>query len=219
MAHDNVPMSMKVRPATRLAKPIPCPAIVPGSPRSVLDVGCGAGVIGEALDLDPSALACGLDIDMNALEHGRASGAKLRFVCGNGERLPFAARSFDYVVCGVALPYMNIPRALTEMRRVLRPGGYLWASLHPLPFALHDFGRALRMLSWKNLIFRPYVLTNGCTFHLTGRMFRFPLQRKRCESFQTVRSMRLALRHADFEVVEAKRWQWYFTVLAKAPQD
>jgi len=46
------------------------------------------------------------------------------FVDGNAEALPFADRRFD--ACSIAFGIRNVPRidvALTEMHRVLRPGG------------------------------------------------------------------------------------------------
>lgn len=46
-------------------------------------------------------------------------------VDGSGEALPFAAGEFDVVVCYSAHQYMDVRVALTEMGRVLRPGGQL----------------------------------------------------------------------------------------------
>src|SRR5207245_7299416 len=48
------------------------------------------------------------------------------------ELLPFREASFDFVFSRVALPYMHIPKAASEMGRVLKPGGGLWCLLHPL---------------------------------------------------------------------------------------
>jgi SAM-dependent methyltransferase len=39
--------------------------------------------------------------------------------------LPFADQSFDVVVMGLASHHMNIPLMLSEMKRVLKPGGVL----------------------------------------------------------------------------------------------
>lgn len=50
--------------------------------------------------------------------------ARVRFVRGNGEALPFAARSFDaYTIAFGIRNIPDIPAALSEAFRVLRPGG------------------------------------------------------------------------------------------------
>ncbi|MGH9453405.1 MAG: methyltransferase domain-containing protein, partial [Terriglobia bacterium] len=190
---------MRTHPVGTCSKPYPAPAAVPAGTRSVLDLGCGSAQITEALDVSEGIFLCGLDLSLDPMLEGISAGRRVRFVQGSGEKLPLKSGSFDYVVSGVALPYMDLPVTLREIRRVLRPGGGLWASLHPMPFAWHDFMRAMRSLSWKNLIFRPYVFLNGFYFHLTGRLFRFPLKRVRCESFQSKRGMAIALHEAGFD--------------------
>jgi hypothetical protein len=55
----------------------------------------------------------------------------------------------------------------------------------------------------KDVIFSTYILANGLLFHWTGRQIRFPLNRRRCESFQTVLGMRRALRMRGLDVVSA----------------
>jgi SAM-dependent methyltransferase len=162
----------------------------------VLDLGCGSG-----LDLASwGVLACdevtGVDIDST-----RLAAAKLRFpnrtyqLC-RGERLPFKAASFDRVISSVALPYMNIQKTLSEIRRVLAAGGALSVSLHSPSFTFDEllhtaFPRPVPTL------FRLYVMANGLWFHCTGRTDGF--LGRRTESFQTERGMRMALGRAGFE--------------------
>jgi SAM-dependent methyltransferase len=51
-------------------------------------------------------------------------------VAGDEEWLPFAAGSFDLVIASLSLHWVNdLPGALLQMRRVLRPDGLLLASL------------------------------------------------------------------------------------------
>src|SRR5262249_15058815 len=54
----------------------------------------------------------------------RGMSTKVRFYCGDAERLPFAAGSFDAIVCECALcTFPNKQSAAKEFARVLRPGG------------------------------------------------------------------------------------------------
>lgn len=55
----------------------------------------------------------------------------VRFACGSAEALPYQNEFFDMVVARVSLPYVNLPMAFREIRRVLRKGGELWITLHP----------------------------------------------------------------------------------------
>jgi len=49
---------------------------------------------------------------------------------GNAEQLPLAAGKFDVVLCTQVLEYVPFPqKVVDEMRRVLRPGGYLFLSV------------------------------------------------------------------------------------------
>src|SRR5262245_7954626 len=105
---------------------------LPDQYQSILDVGCGAGQILIACDLEPGIFACGVDLDEEALALGRRMSENILFVCAQGERLPFNDHSFDIVISRVALPHMHIPSALHEIARVLRPGGYVWFTLYPL---------------------------------------------------------------------------------------
>ncbi|MDR1828019.1 MAG: class I SAM-dependent methyltransferase, partial [Methylobacteriaceae bacterium] len=71
-----------------------------------------------------------LDINPAMLEEGRRRAPeeflrRLQFIQGNAEHLPFADDTFD--ACTIAFGIRNVPRidtALTEARRVLKPGGH-----------------------------------------------------------------------------------------------
>lgn len=140
----------------------------------------------------------GVDLSQPVLKSANASIPWAHFVAARGEQLPFSQQSFDAVISGVAMPYMEIPRVLAEIARVLKPGGSLWLSLHSFRMVRRHLVRSLLRLDVPDTVYRIYVLLNGLLFHFSGRVFRFPLKRERCESFQTRRGMRIAIRRAGF---------------------
>ena len=93
----------------------------------VLDLASGPGVLArEAARQVPGGLVVASDIAEQALAEGRrrAPDGRLLFAAADAERLTFADGAFDRVLCGLGLMFFpDVPRALAEMRRVLRPGG------------------------------------------------------------------------------------------------
>jgi SAM-dependent methyltransferase len=99
----------------------------------VLDAGCGSGLYCELL-LDRGARVTGMDESAGMLAHaGRrlaGRGVDLR-VANLRDPLPFADGSFDAVVSALVLHYLRDWGAtLAELRRVLRPDGWLLFSTH-----------------------------------------------------------------------------------------
>lgn len=89
-----------------------------------LEIG-GRGVIAPRLRARGIPFVVSLDLSsrMAALAGGRA-------VAGDEEWLPFAAGSFDLVVASLSLHWVNdLPGALLQIRRALRPDGLFLASL------------------------------------------------------------------------------------------
>src|SRR5262245_48056059 len=96
--------------------------------RSVLDVGCGAG-IDLARFARGGAEVTGVDIAPSAIALARANfeqqGLHGRFEVADGERLPFPDNTFDLVYAHGVVQYTASPEQLvTECRRVLQPGGH-----------------------------------------------------------------------------------------------
>ena len=90
-----------------------------------LDLACGTGDIAFAL-ATRGADVVGLDITHRMLQLARAKGRVARFVTGDMLALPFGDEAFDVVTTGYGLRNVpDIPRAIAEMRRVLKPGGVL----------------------------------------------------------------------------------------------
>lgn len=95
--------------------------------RYVLEVGCGAGV-DLARFARAGATVTGVDLASSAIDLARANFSQQNlagtFDVADGERLPFADRSFDLVFAhGVVQYTVNPQRLVDECRRVLKPGG------------------------------------------------------------------------------------------------
>jgi ubiquinone/menaquinone biosynthesis C-methylase UbiE len=105
----------------------------------VLEIGCGTGNLALAAKRAcPAAEVTGLDPDPAALAKGRRKAARarltLRFDQGFAQALPYPDASFDRVLSSLMLHHLDDadrPRALREVRRVLKPGG----TFHLLDFA------------------------------------------------------------------------------------
>jgi SAM-dependent methyltransferase len=104
---------------------------------SVLDVGCGEGYLLRKA-VGRAALVFGADLDGNRLRRTRVG---LSGSCRSGRplvdlavadalRLPFADSSFDRIICTETLEHVaDADAALSELARVLKPGGRLAVSV------------------------------------------------------------------------------------------
>lgn len=111
-----------------------------------LDIGCGprsmaAGVL-------PGRIV-GVDVERAVLRDDPASG--VQGVCASAAALPFAAQSFDGVVCFGLLHHLDdgeVRRALAEMRRVARPGAtvLVFDAVRPRPPWRRPLAALLRAL-------------------------------------------------------------------------
>jgi ubiquinone/menaquinone biosynthesis C-methylase UbiE len=170
--------------------------------RRILDLGCGTGKWPMRLGARPGgATLIGVDISHAACVAASQKSGDLSWtcVCARGEQLPLADASMDFVCSTVALPYMNIPVALAEIRRVLKPGGSVDVSLHALSFTLLELRRRPPMTP-RACLYRLYVIANGLWFHLSGAVAPY-LFSSRVESWQSERGIRIALQRAGFVAI------------------
>ncbi|GAA3168608.1 class I SAM-dependent methyltransferase [Streptomyces virens] len=110
--------------------------------RRILDAGCGSGPLSAALR-ERGALVTGVDASaaMLALARRRLGEDADLHRADLADRLPFDDAVFDDVVASLVLHYLeDWGPTLAEMRRVLRPGGRLIASVdHPfVAYTIHE---------------------------------------------------------------------------------
>jgi ubiquinone/menaquinone biosynthesis C-methylase UbiE len=190
------------------------PVIHPGE--KVLDIGCGAGqtllaaspyrvrgpngepVITAERAPDEPEWGYGIDIDRSALALGHRWTDKFVLNYGFAEAIPFPDKMFDIVVSRVTLVYADMPKAASEMRRVLKPGGRLWLTVHTLAMVRKQMAGK----NWRGLLYLAYVAMNGVIFHFTQRPIKLFGKR---ESWQTASGMRRLLNKHGFTNVRTEK--------------
>lgn len=110
-------------------------AVGTGRELRTLDVGCGTGQSRQVYR-DRSSRYIGLDLSLGSLLLAQARCEDSRWMQADACRLPFAEGAFDLVAFSSVLHHLGDRRAaLAEARRVLRPGGWVFAFdpnlLHP----------------------------------------------------------------------------------------
>ena len=101
--------------------------------QKILDIATGTSVIPRKIIIKktPGIHITGLDITESMLRIGKQKisaselNSSISLTCGDAMALPFTGQAFDVVVSGLASHHMNIPLMLSEMKRVIKPGGML----------------------------------------------------------------------------------------------
>ena len=138
-------------------------ALQPGE--HVLDIGSGPGLLAAemAAEVGPSGRVVGVDPSASMLSHaGGRRGARVQWIEGDALALPFADATFDAAVAIQVYEYIaDMPAALAEARRVLKPGGRLlildtdWDSI---VWHSNDRHRMQRVLErWNDHLADPYL--------------------------------------------------------------
>jgi SAM-dependent methyltransferase len=110
--------------------------LLPAPGAGTLDLACGEGRISRLLSQHGHRVA-GIDAAPTMVRFAAGHQDAQPAVCGDATRLPFRDETFDLVVAYMCLHDIDdMPGAVAEASRVLRPGGRLCASIpHPLSTA------------------------------------------------------------------------------------
>jgi ubiquinone/menaquinone biosynthesis C-methylase UbiE len=183
--HDRVGTPMFARFGEALVE-----HVGPGEGDLVLDVAAGAGatLFPAAVRIGHGGLVVGVDLASGMAErlHREVvarSVPNATVTVADAERLPFADRSFDILLCGFGLFFFpDVARALGEFRRVLRAGGTLGVSTFA-PEGEASLERIRRQIA-------PHAAT--------------PPPRAPDDRFDEPGKVGAALRHAGFDGVEVE---------------
>lgn len=109
----------------------------------VLDYGCGWGDITWAMSRTHPDIHA-VDVDAQRIAFARREYGSLPFSVCDGDRVDFPDASFDIVVSVVVLPFVPSEQAyLSEIRRVLKPGGHLILATKICPLLNQAWHRAI----------------------------------------------------------------------------
>jgi ubiquinone/menaquinone biosynthesis C-methylase UbiE len=124
----------------------------PAAGEIVLDAACGVGSVAVevAHAVGPDGRVLGVDLSGKMVDAARRRAeerglSNVEFMRMDAEELALPSASFDLALCALGLPYMPDPeRAVSELRRILRPGGRIalsvwgerarcgWSALFPI---------------------------------------------------------------------------------------
>jgi SAM-dependent methyltransferase len=118
-----------------------------------LDVGCGTGILTHLIS-DTCAPASVIGIDPSEAQISRArtrvACTKTKFRLADAQKLPLPDKAFDVVASALVMNFVpDKVRAMSEMRRVARPGGLIAACIWDFAAELSPSGplrRAMRRI-------------------------------------------------------------------------
>ncbi len=169
----------------------------------LLDIATGTGDIAfEALAQVEGVMAVGADFvpGMMVIGKERPGGNRVRWSAADALNLPFADRSFDAVTHGFLLRnVIDIPRALAEQWRAIKPGGHM-VCLDTTPPA-DNLLRPFILFYLTKLI--PLIGTV-----LTGQRDAYTYLPKSTVGFKTADVLAGMMRDAGFVDVEYKRFMF-----------
>jgi ubiquinone/menaquinone biosynthesis C-methylase UbiE len=103
--------------------------------KDILDVGCGTGAVTLDIAHSTNGSVVGIDIDsekMKEAERVLSNISNIKLMEADVMNLPFKNETFDLVLFNVVLIYIkDQQKAINEMARVTKKGGFVMATLEP----------------------------------------------------------------------------------------
>jgi len=132
----------------------------------LVDIGCGTGVLERELNSLSSPVQFGLDINEQNLSFAKNIFPYSCYIQGDCLQLPFRGAEFDLTLCHFLLLWIKEPlKALREMVRVTRPGGWVLALAEPDYGGRIDFPSELSKIG----VWQKTALINQVANPLMGR--------------------------------------------------
>jgi ubiquinone/menaquinone biosynthesis C-methylase UbiE len=181
----------------------------PASGDRILDAGAGTGNVTRLLAV-PGARVIGIDFCAPALERCRQKVPSAEFRQADMTKpLPFESASFDKIACSVTLHFLDPERqqfALTELLRVLRPGGHLALSVFNAGFnPLRIYRETLRELVRNEGLFKGVQIAVRClidTILILYYQWRIKMgERAGIHRYFTTDSLRSTLESVGFSAI------------------
>jgi len=169
----------------------------------ILEIGCGIGSVVYELSGKGHDVT-GIDISGEAIEYGRKKYGVIRLEVQAAETLPYDDESFDAVLSFDLFEHIaGIDRHISEVARVLRPGGYyLFQTPNKYSNALYEtlWTRSLQWRRYHPSLHSPGQLRRRLARH--GFQTRFvkmnPMNEFTLRKLQKLGPIGYVLRHVDF---------------------
>jgi ubiquinone/menaquinone biosynthesis C-methylase UbiE len=140
-----------------------------------LDVGCGTGIFTELIcETCAPASVIAVDLAESQIAHARKRVTrKVEFRIADAQQLPFPDASFDVVASALVMNFVpDRTRAMSEMRRVARPGGLVAACVWDFVAELSPSGPLRRAMRRIGIDAPPVPGTDASGLHELGDLFQ-----------------------------------------------
>jgi ubiquinone/menaquinone biosynthesis C-methylase UbiE len=191
--------------------------------KKMLDLCCGGGATINALLKSKLELIYGIDSNENQIRLLRSMLQKSKSIdcevivkAADAHQLPLESHAVDFVVCRVALQYLNVECAIEEMNRVLSPQGKVFLLVHGSGYILDYFFSRKGIFRKKNIEYAIHKLFKSS--HSNPGFYQSQAR------FLTIYNLKTKLMAAGFKEVKvytSKKWlkfglfPVYFAVVAK----
>lgn len=158
-----------------------CQRLSINSANRILDLACGTGNLGRSLKKHVDARLVGVDRSLILLTYNK----HIPRICALSEKLPFSDNVFDAVIVGQAFHWFDFDKALTEILRILKPGGGFVISWYrrTQPLVSHaqeldklvrkynpDYDPGFMDYNWQSIIVKHGGFENISFFHSRARI-------------------------------------------------